>query len=97
MSRTDAEVQAMLARLDDVKNEIVRIDAMFDQNMASAGLTVEDLKKIDQSQLPPEVKKAVDEVKREAQLACEQVSRDLQFQNQPKSPKRSARAGAIKL
>jgi hypothetical protein len=98
MSITDAQVQSILAQLDDLKNEIVRLDGVLERNMEAVGLTVDDLRKLEHSEPPQEVKKVVDEIKLQAQRAGEQVARDLNVQTQPKSPKRtSSRAGVIKL
>jgi hypothetical protein len=60
--------------------------------------SLDDLRKLEHSEQPPEVKKVVEEIKLQAQRAGEQVARDLNVQTQPKSPKRASRpAGLIKL
>ncbi|MDR2301027.1 MAG: hypothetical protein LBF38_03150 [Deltaproteobacteria bacterium] len=97
MSLTDAQVEAKLAEINELRNHIERLDAIFDRQMEKVGLTEEDLRKLELTNLPPDVKKIVDETRREAQKAGERVARDSSFQNS-KSPRRSfSRAGAIKL
>jgi ribosomal protein L16 Arg81 hydroxylase len=97
MTIIDAEVEAKLAEINELRNHIERLDAIFDRNMEKVGLTEEDLRKLELTNLPPDIKKIVDETRREAQKAGEQVARDLSFQNS-NSPRRSfSRAGALKL
>jgi hypothetical protein len=97
MSNTDHEVEAKLAELKELKNKIGKLDEIFERNLKAVGLTEDDLRKIDLSDMPPDVKKIVDETKLAVRMAGEQVARDLSFQN-PKSSRRSfSRSGALKL
>ncbi|MDR2302455.1 MAG: hypothetical protein LBF38_10500 [Deltaproteobacteria bacterium] len=97
MSFNEAFLEAKLAELKELKDRLGKLDAIFDRNMEKMGLTVEDLKKLDLRNLPPDIQKSFDKTKLEVKKAGEQAARDLSLETS-KSPKRSfSRSGAIKL
>ncbi|MDR2443041.1 MAG: hypothetical protein LBE31_05925 [Deltaproteobacteria bacterium] len=99
MHLTDAQVEAQLAEIGQLVNKIAMLDDIFDRNMETLGLTEEDLRKLELNDMPPDIKKIVDETRLEAKKAGERVARDLGFQasTSSKSPSSRCRAGAIRL
>jgi hypothetical protein len=57
MSDDDTNVEARLAQLKELRSQIEKLDELFQRNLEAAGLTEDDLKKIDPETIPPEFKK----------------------------------------
>jgi hypothetical protein len=56
---------------EELKEELSRLNSLFDSQLKACGLTEADLKDIDLDAAPPEVKKMLDQAKMEAQRAGE--------------------------
>ncbi|MDR2301026.1 MAG: TIGR03761 family integrating conjugative element protein [Deltaproteobacteria bacterium] len=57
MSADGLDVEAKLAQLKELKSQIEKLDELFERDLKAAGLTKDDLKKIDPKTLPLEFKK----------------------------------------
>ncbi|MDR2443395.1 MAG: hypothetical protein LBE31_07745 [Deltaproteobacteria bacterium] len=56
MSNLEIDVEAKLAQLSELKNELDKLDENFDRLMKTVGVTKEDLRKFSAGQQPPENK-----------------------------------------
>ncbi|MDR2386989.1 MAG: hypothetical protein LBE80_05310 [Deltaproteobacteria bacterium] len=57
MSIDDLNLEEKLSELKELKSKIEKLDELFDSKLKAAGLTEEELKKIDPKTIPPEFKK----------------------------------------
>jgi hypothetical protein len=96
MAVTERDLEAQKVQLEQLGNELARLDAVFADALKAAGLKEADLKKFDPDNQPPEIKKLLDEAKAAAKRAGEERARTAQTQQQaaPAAP-RSRRGGAI--
>lgn len=93
----DSVVESKLAELNELKNELDKLDERFDRQLKTLGLTKDDLRKLDRDNPPPEVRPAIEKARQAAKLAGEAVARDNNFKGPPASKPRRSRAGAIKI
>jgi hypothetical protein len=76
MTFTDQDMAAQSAKLAQLKDEMARLDALQDQQLKALGLTEESLRGIDLENIPPELKKPLEEAKSKAKLEGERQARE---------------------
>jgi hypothetical protein len=96
MAVTEKDLEAQQLQIEQLGNELARLDAVFADALKAAGVTEDDLKMLDPDTQPPEIKKLLDEAKATAKRAGEERARTAKSQQQaaPVAP-RSRRGGAI--
>jgi hypothetical protein len=56
MTIDDLTLEEKLSEIKELKNQIEKLDELFESKLKAAGLTEDDLKKIDPKTLPPDLK-----------------------------------------
>jgi peptidoglycan hydrolase CwlO-like protein len=98
MPVTEKDLEAQQLQIEQLGNELARLDGIFADALKAAGVTEAELKKLDPDNQPPEIKKLLDEANSAAKRAGEERTRAAKSQQQqaaPSSAPRSRRGGAI--
>ncbi len=96
MPFTEDDLKKQEQRLAILKEELSRLNSLFDQRMKEAGATGAELRGLDPDRQPPEVKRALEEARAEARREGER-RRSQAPENTPANRPAGARPGAIKL
>jgi hypothetical protein len=80
MTFTEKDLAAQTAQLDQLKDELARLDGLYAQQLAALGLSEEDLGRLDLDNQPPELKKLLDEARKAARQAGEQRAQEAKAQ-----------------
>jgi hypothetical protein len=90
-------LEAQQLQIEQLGNELARLDAVFADALKAAGVTEAELKKLDPNNQPPEIKKLLDEAHAAAKRAGEERVQTAKSQQQTTAPAapRSRRGGTI--
>jgi hypothetical protein len=69
MAFTEEQLAAQESKLAELKEELSRLNSVFDAQLKASGLTEATLKELSLDSVPPEVKKMLDKASDEAQRA----------------------------
>ncbi len=97
MPFTEDDLKKQDRQVTELREELSRLNSLFDQRMKEAGASEAELKTLDADQQPPEVKRALEEVRAEARREGERRRAQAQPPAAPTGRPAGQRPGAIKL
>jgi uncharacterized membrane protein YccC len=83
MPFSEKDLAAQAAQLEQLKNEIFRLDGIYEKQLKALGISEEELRKLDPEKCSPEVKKLMEEAQQTAKRLGENRSATAKAQLAP--------------